>query len=132
MNLKPTTDLSLIASYRRHGKSAKWIMAKMGITRETYEAAVMALESAQDRLRATGYANLANDFTMLCHHYNLVGESLKSVAAGLEAVASEAEILKVLQTADLTPEQQAREIAQSFIVLRPFAPVVEIPKSNPS
>lgn len=125
--MKPTTDLSLIASYRRRGMPCEWIMAKMGISPETYEAACAALDGAEARLKSTGYQNLANVFTLLCHQYQLVGDSLKAMGEGLQNVVTEAEILAKLKTG--TVEEQARDIASSFIILHPFT--TEVVQTKP-
>lgn len=113
MSLK---DDDLIVKYKRVGMTNPHIAAKLGLTElevaQRYQEYLQSLVSTQ----SADYQELVTRFQVLCHQYQLLGESLKLLSLILSTPASPEEI-RVCLTSD--PSQSVQNLLSSLIVLRP-------------
>lgn len=109
------------------GFPVAFIAARMGISIQEVERRWEAIQKASTAAQTSGYLDLSAQFTVMCHQYQLVGESLKIIAGALHNQASAEEIRTALCCAEPLSQEQADAIQQklltSYIVLRPFTPV---------
>ncbi len=93
------------------------IAAKMGMTVEQVEQRLKQIREKTIVEQASGYLALCNQFTVMAHQYQLLGESMKIISRALANQMDSSE-LKALITAD--PEQTLENLTKSCIILKPF------------
>jgi len=95
------------------------IAARLGWTLPQVQQRWIEIQESVQRQRANGYIRLAQCFEELCLQYQLVGNSLRVIAAGLGQAMPEEEI-KALIRAD--PAETLKNLTTQAIVLKVFAP----------
>ena len=114
------SDLGMLLKYKEAGFSDAAIGAKLGMTEDEVKVKWAELLQISQQRNVSGYVDLTVQFTVLCHQYQLLGESMKIVAGALGNMMPPNEI-KALITAD--PEQTFKNLSTSCIILRPFVQV---------
>lgn len=112
-------DLYLV-KLKGAGLTDKEIGQRMNLSIEQVE---MNWKRIQRELQSTSVQSslaLFNQYTVLCHQYLLVGESLKIISG---ALANEASSEELRRCCGATYEETVKNIKQNFIVLRPFTPI---------
>lgn len=112
MNLDP----KLVAKYKLAGLSDKVVAAKLGVEPAEIAAAwAQILAVSQTVNQAVGYHAMIANFEVLCHQYQLLGESLKKVALAL-GNPMRAEEIRVLVTDN--KEETIANLLMAGIILR--------------
>ena len=115
----PINDDSLLMRYKAAGVQDKTIAAKLGITIEEVEARWRILGELAQRT-SNGHDDLRVQYQILCHQYQLVGESLKIIALALENTMLPSEVRKLIVE---DPDTTLRNLVTSCIILKRFTPV---------
>ena len=102
------------------GVSTHRIALKLGMTEVQVDERWNAIRAEIADRATSGYASLVDQFTVMAHQYQLLGESLKIVAGALGNVMPDTEV-QALFAAD--PKLTVRQLKQNCIILRPFVPV---------
>lgn len=114
----------LIRALLRRGLTEEEIAAKFGFTAE--EAKLKIEASKIEPPKNSGIDEMAQQFTILCQQYDLLGESLKRVALVLGQPMSVSELSRICGDTGL-----ACKIMTEAIVLKPcHLPLEEIPRDE--
>ena len=107
----------LLIKYKKAGIPDHIIAARMNISvnevRRQWEGLQMLAKEVD-----CGYGDLTLQFNILCHQYQLLGESLKILADAITNRATPEEVEKAVKSSD-----PVKNLFTSFIILRPFVPV---------
>lgn len=69
-----------------------------------------------------GHGELINHFNVLCHQYQLLGESLKIFGKAICNIVPQSELLGLLKEGS-TVQQMVATLSERCIILRPFVPL---------
>lgn len=117
-------DDGLLLKYKEAGWDDVRIAKKMGMSIEEVRSRLVALSKAAELLAASGYDQLSVQYQIMCHQYQLLGESLKIIANALSNLPTQAEIAAVLPLASREDREAiAGKLAASFVILKPFVAV---------
>jgi hypothetical protein len=86
-------------------------------------SALLSLDRSVNAHQVNGYQAACEAFTVLCHQYQLVGESLKLMSEMISNTATEEELEQVV------PRYVLEELQRRFIILRRFEPQMEVEES---
>lgn len=114
------TDDKMLVKLKQAGLSNLRIAQRLGITEADVEVAWKRIIEAAETAPLAGHDAMQTQYTVLCHQYQLLGESLKIIAGGIGNAMSPSEIRALLTT---DPEQSLQNLLKSCIILRPFTPV---------
>jgi hypothetical protein len=98
---------------------AKKLSMEIGELNRRWDSIMAEIHSQQ----SNGYNNLREQYTVLCHQYQLLGESLKIVASVLAATMPDDEMLALIAE---HPQETIKNLRERAIVLRPYAPGPDI------
>jgi len=97
------------------------IAAKFGITKEALEIRWQRVQREIRDAAQGSFAQLVDQFTVMAHQYQLLGESMKIVAGAIGDTMPSEEIRALIGEND---EETLRNLKTKAIVLRPFtAPI---------
>lgn len=117
MNAEQQDDIYLLKLLGA-GLPLRTIAKKLGRTEEWVKDRWEALVRQGEERQKSGIMALGDQFSVLAHQYQLVGESLKIVAL---ALANEMPANEIEAMIDGDPKASAERIRTKAIVLRPFA-----------
>lgn len=95
------------------------IAKKLGITEAEVGRKWQALQEQLNALNKNGYNALNDAALIMCHQYQLLGESLKIICGALGNVATAEEIEKAV----VSDCKQTIINLDQFIILKPFVPI---------
>lgn len=125
-----TQDDAYLVKLKQLGVPQAQIAAKLGKTEAQIDEMWKAITTEVAHATERGYQSLVERWTMLCHQYQLVGESLKVIGGALSEVMTEKELLALVESA-YTKKDLVQVLMTRAIVLRPFvAPPVMPPAEN--
>lgn len=118
--VKQITDDNLLIKYKSAGVKDHVIAAKLGIPVEEVAIRWNQLVEIAGQPKANGYDALCAQFNTLALQYQLLGESMKVVAAALGDVMPLSEVSKLVAEDRLVT---IKNLSEHCIILRPFTPV---------
>jgi hypothetical protein len=119
-------DVGYMMKAKRAGIPDQVIAKKLNVSVEELDRQFRSQVATVLSTTSNGYKDLTDSFVNMCHQYQLVGESLKMMGAGLNELATLAEV----QDATGMNQEASEKLMVSFIVLRKFVPKVELPVSE--
>lgn len=123
--MKDLTDMALLVKYKNAGMSDAVIASKLGLKEAQVREKWLELLQLSETASSAGYLDLSQQFTIMAHQYQLLGESMKIIATALSDRMGMDEI-KGLITSD--PKQTLKNLWESSIILKPFV-AVDVNKS---
>ena len=113
-----TNDAYIIAC-KQAGLSDAITAARLGLSVDEVKASWERLVKDAETRASSGYPDLVQQYTIMAHQYQLLGESLKVIAFALDNHVTSEELQKGLPTQlDLV----ASYLLQHYIILRKFTP----------
>jgi len=121
-NSPPLTDDSVLARYKLLNMPDEWIAQKLGLTVAEVSRRWKVLETnaAQQRLTESGYGDLIVQMNVMCHQYQLLGESLKIMCGEIGNPVTSSELKALIVPNDV--EQTTINLMTRLIILHPFVP----------
>src|SRR3990167_144141 len=116
------TDDTYLLKAKMAGISDGIIAKKLGITEGEVNRRFLTIQVEQCAAVNNGTYGLIAQFNLLCHQYQLMGQSLKVFAEALGKSASYNEVQKVVQLSE--PTKVSENLLGSFLILKPFSPVM--------
>jgi len=114
------TDIGMLVKYKRANWTDRAIAAKLGVSVEEVARRWREILDRASQMSSSGYDQLNIQYQILCQQYQLLGESLKIIAAAIGNGAEPSDI-RPLITPD--PEETIKNLMSKLIVLRPFTPM---------
>jgi predicted DNA-binding protein YlxM (UPF0122 family) len=111
-------DAATMVALIRAGQSLPTIAKKYGITEKAVSDAVNNFVNQVLSPTVNSVNEMYAQFGILCQHYQMVGECLKTMSAGLSNSASIADMEKCVVEGDI--KSTLLNISTSFIVLHPW------------
>ena len=118
--MKITEDDKYLMKLKLQGWLDCNIARKMGITEDQVKERWNSIQTLLAAGHASGYAALLDHFTVLCHQYQMLGESLKIVAAALGNQVTEKQLSSLVED---NREHTVKNLMGSCIILHPFIPI---------
>ena len=115
-------DDQYLVKCKQTGLKNEVIAEKMGITPDEVERRFRQLIQIADQIQSNGWVDFQNQFTVLCTHYQLLGESLKAIAQGLQPLTP-SEIEHHLAGSSEDIKRSLESLTQNCIILKKFIPV---------
>jgi hypothetical protein len=118
----PVTTEHLLIKYKQAGLSDERIGSRLGMTAAEVAQMWKTVLERNEQKKCNGYDDLTKQYTLLCHHYQLFGESLKIVAEALSNEATDEQVRDLLAGDHSEIEISLRNLRKHLIILKPFAP----------
>ena len=115
-----TTNDTYIIKLKGLGWTHANIAKKLGMREADVDARWKDIEAAYITGQASGYAAFCDHYTIMCHQYQLLGESLKITAGFLGSRMLDSELDKLI-VEDWA--QTLKNLKDFCVVLRPFVPI---------
>jgi hypothetical protein len=116
-------DDAILTKYKLAKVSDDRIAAKLGLSVEQVNQRWERILDRASRMTESGYGHLVNQFGILCHQYQLLGESLKPIAEALGNIMPLEEVERLIVGKAEDVALTLKNLARSCIILRPFTPV---------
>lgn len=111
-------DDAWIIKLKAAGVSSDIIAAKLGLTEAEVDRRFADCQRQQEAHLSVGMVGLHDQFMILSHQYQLLGESLKHFAYSISKTVQLEDIRKQIVEGD--PDATAENILRSFILFHPW------------
>lgn len=117
-----------ILKYKTAGKSDDIISKKLGMSVKAINERHAQLVAEAETRKENGFMALRDQWTIMCHQYELLGQSMVAVGQAFGNLMPPEE-MKQLITSD--PEETLRNFQTKAIILRQYVPPpVQVPETN--
>jgi hypothetical protein len=107
-------DVEYLIRMKRGHFSDKQVAARLGVPVERVTEVWNEFEKQIKQFQATGTVDMINQFNIALHQYQLLGDSFKALAAGMENRVAKDKLMEFVS------EEQADKLLENFIIINPF------------